>query len=101
MQFMSHQQEDMFSEVLPASKEDRNLLSNYIKEVSGYLDQINKIKEEIKDATEVATSKDGKLQLPKKEFSLMIKAYREKSKMEAQAQAIHCALDDISMLNLS
>lgn len=98
---MSHQQEDMFSELLPALKEDRNLLSKYIQEVAGYYNQIDKIKEEIKDAVDAVSSKDGKLQFTKKEFNLRVKAFREKSKMEAQAQEIHCALDDISMLELS
>lgn len=98
---MSHQQEDMSSELLPASKEDRNLLVNYIKEVAGYLSQIDKLKEDIKEATDAVSSKDGKLQFPKKEFNLRVKAFREKSKMEAQAQEIHCALDDISMLKIN
>jgi len=98
---MSHQQEDMFSELLPASKEDRVLLGKYILEVSKLLDQIETIKGDIKDATDAVTSKDGKLQFPLKEFNLRVKAFREESKMKDQAQAIHCALDDISMLELN
>lgn len=111
---MSYNQLDLFSDstitpaepepvdttTIPASPEHRKLLKEYIKEVSGYLDKIDKLKAEIKDVLDVVTDKNGKLKMPSKVFNIRVKAYREAAKLKEQVVDMQDALDDISLLNI-
>lgn len=90
--------EENLNTIVPASITDRQLLVALIKEAAGYLDHIDELKFQLKEVVDTASDKDGKLAIASSDFNALVKAYREKEKIEKDIAKKQSALDDISVL---
>lgn len=84
---------------LPASIEDRKLLSSLIEEAVGYLQEIEVAKQRFKGVVDVATDAKGKLNLETKYFNGLVKAAFDIYKVEAKAEELQSSVDDVKLLS--
>lgn len=85
---------------LPASIEDRKLLSSLIDEAVGYLQEIEIAKQRLKGVVEVATDTEGKLNLEGKYFNGLVKAAFDLVKVEAKAEELQSSVGDVQVLRM-
>ena len=83
---------------LPESIELRKTLDEYLTEVVGYMQEIDKQDMYIKEVKDVLTDSEGKFNLEGKYLGLLIKARYDQEKAKQEATARQAVLDDLDVL---
>lgn len=84
---------------LPESIELRKTLDEYLNEIVGYMQEIDKQDLYIKEVKDVLTDKDGKFNFDTKYLGLLIKARYDQEKAKQEAEARQAVLDDLEILS--